>query len=68
VRDDIDACRRRLIEAIRRKKPHDECGCTLLICARGHSCLLIAADVGALVVSNVRDAGAARFDRIWLFQ
>jgi hypothetical protein len=64
VQDDIDACRRRLIDAIKRKKAHDGTGCTLLIYARGHRFLLIDVNVAELVTDSVLQAGATSFERV----
>jgi hypothetical protein len=63
VQDDIDACRRRLVEAIKRKRTHDGTGCTLLIFARGYRFLLIDVDVAELVADVVYQAAASKFER-----
>jgi hypothetical protein len=64
VRDDIDACRLRLIDAIKRKQLHDGTGCTLLIYARGHRFSLIDVNLAELVANIVRQAGATNFERV----
>lgn len=64
VQDDIDGCRRRLIEAIKRKQVHDGTGCTLLIYARGYRFLLIDVNVAELIANAVCQAGATRFERV----
>jgi hypothetical protein len=64
VQDDIDACRRPLIEAIKRKQAHDGSGCTLLIFARGYRFLLIDVNVAELVTDAACLAGANSFERV----
>jgi hypothetical protein len=64
VCDDINACRCRLIDAIKRKQVHDGTGCTLLIYARGYRFLLIDVDVSELVANAVRQAGTMTFERV----
>jgi hypothetical protein len=64
VQDDIDACRRRLIEAIKRKQAHDGSGCTLLIFAREYRFLLTDVNVAELVTDAVCQAGANSFERV----
>jgi hypothetical protein len=64
AREDLAACRRRLIAAINRKENHDGIGSTLIIYARGHRFLLIDFDMSELVAAAVRDAGAPTFKRI----
>lgn len=66
VRDDIEACRRRLVAAISRKQTHDGSGASLLIFARGYRFLLIDVDVASLVSDAVREAGATSFERIFV--
>jgi hypothetical protein len=64
VRDDLAACRRRLVEAVGRKKTHDGKGITLVIYARGHRFLLIDFNVAELVAAAIRDAGAPTFEQV----
>ncbi|HJW42626.1 MAG TPA: hypothetical protein VJ476_15530 [Rhizomicrobium sp.] len=62
--DDLTACRRRLVEAIERKRSHEGKGTTLVIYARGHRFLLIDFDMTELVAGAVRDADAQSFERV----
>lgn len=64
VRDDVDACRRALVEAIKRKQVHDGAHCTLLIYAREYRFLLIDLNVAELVTDAVLQAGATSFERV----
>ncbi len=64
VQDDINGCRHRLVDAIKRKQAHDGTGCTLLIYARGYRFLLIGVNVVELVANAVRQGGATSFERV----